>query len=212
MAVRRSTRYPVVMLGNGRRLLGPAGVLGLWVFGLVLLPGCASPGRVVLHQPFAPPAQQNLELAAAQAYYSCTCGEQALAMPFPLPGAQDGPRAFVLYLLAPDGAGTLSVDPASSNGVRGFLIQEVGALAGRSDVQAGSVTVTCDWFSRHRRRIKLDLRCEDGTVIAGQAQLRANPNEIRALETEFAGDVTVVARPDSAAAGERTPPRDSATQ
>lgn len=179
---------------------------------LIMLTGCAAPSSVVLHQPFAPRAQQTLELAAARAYYSCTCGQQTVAMTFPLPGARDGPRAFVLYLLAPDAGGALPVDPTSADGVRGFLIQEVGALAGRSDVQQGSVTVGRDWLSQSRRTIRIDLQCEDGTVITGTAQVQANPNEIRALESEFAGDVTVLAQPETASAGGRTQPRETTNQ
>jgi len=74
------------------------------------------------------------------------------------------------------------VNPDDPNAAHGFLVQEVGELAGRSDLVAGTVTA--------KRRLELDVRCEDGTVIRGKAKTIDDPATIRAFAKEYAGDIS----------------------
>ena len=157
--------------------------------------GCARRAEIHLRQPFAPPSQQNLKLIGDWAYHTAEGGRQTCLLAFPLPRAQVGTRAWVLYISAPDGLGTRTLErdtagtETGGNAVRGFLIQEVGDLAGRTDFAAGTVRFRGVWLAPHRRIVELDLRCEDGTEIRGRALLDDVASEVHAFERQHAADI-----------------------
>lgn len=94
-----------------------------------------------------------------------------------------------MYLTAPNTLGTIAVDPNADDAAHGFLIQEVGALKGRSDFATGAVTVTAPRHQPRVRRLALDVQTDDGARIVGTARLEILPKAVEALEREFAGDV-----------------------
>lgn len=164
-------------------------VIGLGVLlAAVPLAGCARQAGIVLQQPMAPPSQQSLKLTSDWAYRAVDELHSALALTFPLPGAAGGPRAFVLYVSAPDGR-QVAFDPQAPDGARGFLIQELGALAGRSDFVAGTLRVRPVLFSPRLHRVDLNVRCDDGTEISGTAIVEDVPRQVQIFEREFAADV-----------------------
>jgi hypothetical protein len=165
-----------------------AGAL-LAALALTAATGCAPRSRLELVQPFAPPSQQCVELASDWAYQAADGQRQTWLLAYPLPGSETGLRAYALYLSAPDRTGTLRVDRQAPEGMRGFLVQEVGHLAGRTDVVAGTVTCKRPMFGADRRKLQFDLECEDGTVIRGKATVRGTPSEIRAFEQAYELDV-----------------------
>jgi hypothetical protein len=163
----------------------------------LLLAGCGPRTEIVLRQPFAPPAQQILRLATDHGYRAVVDDRQTCVFTFPLPGAAAGPRAFIIYISAPDKPDTLPVAPENPEGVRGFLIQEIGALAGRSDFVGGTLRCRSVFLAPRLRRLDLDLRTADGAEIVGRATIGEAPREVLALEREFAGDVAQLAPPTS---------------
>lgn len=187
------------------------GVAGLALGITLLMPpaGCARKAELRVRQPFAPPSQQNLKLAGRCAYHTTLADRQTCLLTFPLPGAADGPRAFVLYVSAPDGLGRVPVDPRDPHAVRGFFVQEVGRLTGRADFAAGEIRFRKVWLAPRFRRIDFNVRCDDGTVIQGRALTESVPIEVRAFEREYAVDVALLGSPESQpAAAQQTRPRD----
>ena len=165
------------------------------------LSGCAPKAEVVLHQPFAPPSQQELKLASNWAFEAAAGGRRIWLLEFPLPSSPDGPRDFHLYLSTPDAdQGFLGqdfiVDQSSSTGVRGFLIQEVGQLRGKTQVATGQVRVTRSWLDWRRRLLEVNLACNDGTQIIGRALADPLASEIAAFERRYSGDVAALAPPE----------------
>lgn len=163
--------------------------------------GCAPKAEVVLHQPFAPPSQQELKLASNWAFEAAAGGRRIWLLAFPLPSSPDGPRDFHLYLSTPDvDRGFLGqdfvVDQSSSSGVRGFFIQEVGQLRGKTQVAAGQVRVSRSWLDWHRRLLEVNLACNDGTKIIGRALADPLASEIAAFERRYSGDVAALAPPE----------------
>lgn len=180
---------------------GHSGVWWLWAVGFILPAGCGPRAEIVLHQPFAPPSQQHLQLAGDRTYFATEGNQQVWAATFSLPGAADGPRAFVLYACGPDAPGRLPVAPLEPTAVSGFVIQEVGALAGRSDFLRGTVTCHDVWLAPNLRRVDFDVWCEDGVHLTGRAVARRDPARVRTLEREFAGDVLLVRHATAQPAG-----------
>jgi hypothetical protein len=179
--------YADAMSGTSRR--NPHRVIGLGLLLLTLsLPGCARKNEVVLHQPLAPPSQQTLKLAGDWAFHAGDGQRDAYALAFPLPGSIGGPRAFVIYISVPD-RGNLQVDPLAPDGVKGFFVQELGALSGRSDFVSGSLRSRPVLFAPRFRRLDLNIRCDDGTEITGQAVVEEVPRQVWAFEREFAADI-----------------------
>lgn len=153
------------------------------------LVGCGSDAQVFLDQPLAPPSQRQIELAGDAA--SCAVGGPHLktVAEFALPGSVRGPRAFVLYVATPATPGVYQIDPASEGAARGFLIQLVGQLAGRANSTSGTLEVANVWLAPDRRKLTLDVACDDGTRLTGQLLATQRPEDVAALEREFAADV-----------------------
>jgi hypothetical protein len=198
--------------GMIRRRCGISG----WISGaigggilLVSLAGCQRQADVTLYQRFAPRAQQELKLIGDEAYVVTSGDEQTCLLMSALPNALRGPRAFVLYFRGPNVTGRVPVDPNQSVAVRGFLVQEVGALAGRTDFAAGSVTYRDVPFRPGWRNLVLDVRCEDGTEIRGKVIAESGPAEVRAYERRHAPDVATLSPATQPAEGQPTHTRAS---
>lgn len=155
----------------------------------LLVAGCQRQADITLSQPHAPPSQQQLKLISDGAYVAQREQERVCLLTFALPGSMRGPRAFVIYFCGPDADGRVRVDPQDAAGIRGFLIQEVGALAGRTDLVDGVVTFRSVPWQPERMEVELDVRCEDGTTIRGKALAESFPTEVRAFERQYAADV-----------------------
>lgn len=159
--------------------------------------GCARKADFTLHQPFAPPAQRNLKLVSESAFYAPGAERCAYALTFPLPGAADGPRAFVVYLTAPGDVGRWPATPEDAQAVRGFLIQELGTLAGRSNFVAGTLDVRKVLLFPRLRRLDVNLRTDDGAEFSGRGFTEHLPRGVQAIEREFAADVALLTPPSA---------------
>lgn len=176
------------------------------------LGGCGTRSRVELLQPTAPPSQQHLKLSSDWSYESSAAGRQTWLLAYPLPGSRAGLRAFVIYLSAPNRSGTIPVNPDNPDAVHGFLVQEVGQLAGRTDLVGGAVRIRNPWLSKGKRRLDIDLHCEDGTTIRGRATAENAPGPIRAFEQEYELDVLEILPQTQPSTGGRTAPRGATVQ
>ncbi len=177
------------MSGRPRGLRLRCAAPGLLAGGLWLLAGCSPSAEFVLHQPFAPPSQQTLKLTCERAYHVGAGDTQTSVLAFPLPGAVEGPRAFVMYLSSPNRTGRVAVAPHDPQGARGFLIQELGALAGRSDFAEGTVRYRRVLLAPRMRQLDVSIRTQDGAEISGQAFLEESPTGVESFEREFSADV-----------------------
>lgn len=164
---------------------------------LTLLAGCGHQAEIVLLQPDAPPSQQHIEIDSEAAYYAPEGQWQRCMLTFPLPGTHRGPRAFIVYIWAPNTIGESAVNRIDDGGVRGFLIQEIGHRAGRTDFASGTVTFKKVWLRPQKRKVELDVVCKDGTTIQGEAVVMEAAATLQALEREFAADVAGVTHSDT---------------
>ncbi len=164
-------------------------------FVALLLTGCAHTSSFTLHQPFAPPSQQCMRLESERAFYSIEGNEQIAALTFSLPGAVAGPRAFVIYVTSPLGTHARTIVPQDAATARGFIIQEIGKLAGRSDFTDGNVQFRNLPFVPQARRLNLDVRTADGARLVGSAVLEYDSRAVAALRREFAADIATLRPP-----------------
>jgi len=172
-----------------RWLWGPLLVIGLVPMGA----GCGGKADIVLHQPFAPPTQQDMRLVSDRAFCRRGPAEETCALTFGLPGHKGGVRAFVLYVTGPSDLKPPRVASDEQGAVRGFLIQEVGNLAGRTDFVAGEVRCRKLFLRKRLWQLDFDVRCEDGTRITGRARVGEDPRAVRAIERAFAADISSLA-------------------
>lgn len=169
--------------------------LGTWVgvFALVVCAsGCARQSEVVLCQPFAPPSQQELRLTSRWAFSTVDSGRRNCLLAFPLPRAKDGPRDFLLYLSAPNDRGRFHVNPEHPASVRGFLVQAVGDLKGKTTLTDGTIAVRGVWLKPRWLRLDLALRCDDGAAISGRVFLQDAPAEVHSFERQYAADIALL--------------------
>lgn len=190
------------------------------VMATLLSPGCSNPAQVSLLQPFAPAGQQILDLSTETAYEEERDGHRHVIAAFPRPHDPTGPRDFVLYMeirtdrlgqgpaplpdwlkfLLPGRAdlpyGARCVPPDNErgevSGLRGFLVQRVGRLAGRTEFVEGRVTRDRRWNDRDARGLMLDVRCHDGTRITGRIRPRPGGAEMAALLRRHAADIAAL--------------------
>jgi hypothetical protein len=94
----------------------------------------------MLLQPFAPPSQQHMKLKSRWAFITAGSERRSCLLELPLPnGDADDPRDFHLYLSLPNRKGTLPVALENDGAARGFFIQEVGHLSGKTKFVGGTV-------------------------------------------------------------------------
>jgi hypothetical protein len=172
---------------------------------LLALSGCTLPNEIRLHQPQAPPIQRALRLTSTWAYFQASGARLTCLLAFPLPGAVDGPRDFLIYLSAPAGAGPIEFGQSGPDAPGGFLIQATGLRRGKTVFVGGSATVGKPFLDPHRRALELDVACDDGSRITGRALLSAAPEELRRFERRYAGDIALLAAPASQPATQRAP-------
>ena len=178
-----------------------AGLLGCTsnlAFALVWLlgSGCAAPRPAIeFTQPFAPPSQKSLLLDPRSVSIAEIEGRGCVLVALPLPGAKDGPTAYRLFVSAPSLIGEHPVT-ATPDGARGFLIQSIGALAGKSPIASGMVRFSTPWLSKGGTRFEFDLRCEDDATIKGATFANSDAAAIRRFIQEYSGDVAAL-RTDS---------------
>jgi hypothetical protein len=186
------------------------------VAAILLLPGCATPPRVQLNQPFAPPSQRFLALTPATAATTAADGRRAVLVGFTLPGATSGVRAYSLYLTFDDAAGHKPVDDDAEDAARGFFLQEVGQLKGKSVCAAGEIRYEPAGLLQPEDQLTLDVRCEDGTYLYGAVPLRTDPAAVRAFERRYAGDLLALRKsapsPADSESPEATAPRRAAAR
>jgi hypothetical protein len=181
--------------------------IGLGTLALGLLAGCAPRAEFTLSQPFAPPAQQRLLLASDWAYDAPGGDQERCLLAFPLAGSKEPPRAYAIYLLVPGEKGTYSVAPGPK-GVQGFLIQELGrTLKGRTDFATGTVTCAPVFLKPREHRVELDVQCQDGSHIVGQAVVEDVAPEVKAFERQYAADVKSLRPTTQPSPAEETPTR-----
>lgn len=159
-------------------------VTGVW------LCGCASGGQLAVEQRQLSGPEQHLDLVASTAQFDLDSdGVVRYCLAFPLPGARSG-RQFLLYLRTPASAGSSEMGQSLPDGrrVAGFFIQVSGRHKGLTEIAGGRIE-TAD-ASTARRRIRLDLRCSDGTVLTGEFVAERDALALRDFEQrERPGDV-----------------------
>lgn len=157
---------------------------------LLVAGGCAQRTTATLHQPFASSGQRELRLGDPQAYVRTESEQRVVVASFSRPGSTDGSRDFVLYFVTPAREGVLLADATPESKVRGFLIQMVGELRGKTGIVGGRLMVrAAPWPRRDRYDLSLSLLCEDGASIVGRIHARESSAETRRFERRFAGDV-----------------------
>lgn len=172
---------------------------------LCTLPACAPRATITLDQPHAPVSQQRMELSSAWGYTFSGGGTREVLLDFPLPGRKDGPRDFRLFLQLPDGQPVTHAGRDDPSAARGFFVQEVGRMRGKTEFTGGTVGTGGVFLQPGRRRIDLQLECDDGTRIAGRAFVEENAEELRAFRRRFAADVLAL-RAESQPAQTRAAP------
>lgn len=143
----------------------------------------------MLHQPFAPPSQQELRLKSRWAFGGAGPERYRCLLDFPRPWEADGPRDFHIYVTVPDVEGEWVVSPDNPDGAHGFLIQEVGQLRGKTEFTAGMVGCRRVFLQPRLRRLDLSVQCADETSIVGKAYVEIGERKLRKFEREFAADV-----------------------
>jgi hypothetical protein len=160
--------------------------------------GCARDARLTLQQDAAPPGQKDIRLASDWAYVNDASGRREVLLAFPLPGAEVGPRDFLLYLSIPRENGTHNVSDSGS-GVSGLLLQKVGMLAGKTTLESGTVECKPSLMRPDVLDLEVNVVCDDGTRIRGEAKMRPSEGELRAFRDAYAVDISLLNDP---AAGE----------
>jgi hypothetical protein len=151
--------------------------------------GCSRRAEVVLRQPFAPPSQQQMELKSRWAFSAMGDGHCRCLLGFPSPGSDDGTRDFHVYLTFPDVDRALVLARDEPDGARGFLIQEIGLLRGKTEFTDGTVRCRRVFLYPRLRRLDLDVRCADGASVSGKAYVEIDEREMHRFEQDFAADV-----------------------
>lgn len=187
---------------RGRR--GFLGALAVWAAAL-LSAGCSPKGRITLHQPHAPPAQQRLHLSSGWAFTNLTGETREVLLDFPLPGRKEGPRDFRFYLQMPAASGVHTLSRGDEGAARGFFIQEVGRLRGKTDLVRGTVRVRSAPTAPRLLRIDLDAECDDGTRVTGTATVMASGEELRSFTRRYAADVAALRAAQPEASDEQAP-------
>ncbi len=174
--------------------VGPACRRPLPIIGAVVvvhfLAGCSARNSLIVRQDSAPPTQQRMKLASDWGYYAHGDeGRLSCLLAFPLPASRAGPRDFLLYLSLPAAEGTHAIAPGGESGGRGFFIQKKGSLRGITYLAGGAATVRDVWMQPGRKRIELELVCDDATRLNGSGTIEAAPSELEAFEARYMHDI-----------------------
>ncbi|MBU0637707.1 MAG: hypothetical protein KKB50_02490 [Planctomycetes bacterium] len=155
--------------------------------------GCAPRAELVLHQPFAATSQRELQLSSQCAFCDSEDSRRSCLLAFPLPGASDGPHDFLVYLDAPAAKGRIPIDATQPQSARGFLIQSVGRLAGKTVFSSGTIRCRKVWYAPRLYRFDLDVSCDDGSRITGTARVAPDEQPMRTFARTHAADIAALA-------------------
>ena len=174
----------------------------------LLATGCGPSATLHLVQPSLPGWQRHLNLKAESACWTSNGKTDRVLVEFPPPGASTGRPLVILYLRLPVGVDDPVVAAKSEVCAKGFFIQTRGRYAGLSAVVGGSISVEGHSFSRTApRKIKFDLKCEDGSLLVGTILARRDDWALHQFETKRRPvDVEMLARePTPAPATQKGP-------
>lgn len=146
---------------------------------------------MTLHQPFAPNSQRDMTLVSDRAYGGRDEGRGVCLLEFPRPGTRTS-RDFLLYVDLPAAQGEWEFDSADPDGARGFLIQEVGDLRGKTMLKSGRMRLRNVWWSSTRRRIDLRATSEDGATIDLAGVVREAPSQMSGFKRRYAADIALL--------------------
>lgn len=159
-----------------------------------VLCGCQPQPGLRLLQPTAPYSQREIPLSTDRAHYVVRSDQLIALLEAPLPGAKDGPPAFEVYLVLQDRPDSQIVGPVEQADARGFLIQDVGRLAGKSHLESGVLTVRRVWL-KSRYRLEIDAETDDGARLVGDIELTPRGEAIARFERRRAADVAALNDP-----------------
>lgn len=161
--------------------------------------GCTTnSATVTVQQEHAPPSQKKMTLKSDWAFTARQDDRRLCLADFTLPGAVDGPRDFRVFVILPGSADSAEIGHGES-AARGFFLQKVGRLRGKTEFTSGSVQLSTSRLNPRQRQLRLvDVQCADGTRLDGIAGLRESEDELRVFLLQHAGDVAAL---DSGAPG-----------
>lgn len=151
--------------------------------------GCATERRVLLTQEFAPAAQKVLYLDEPRAFFAEQDASRTLAASFPLPGSSAGPTAYVLLARGPAGVDEWTI---GADGARGFLIQELGTLRGKSMLASGTIRFSSALFKPGWRDVDVALRCVDGAELNGDFNAQRSAPDTAAVARRYRADAELL--------------------
>jgi hypothetical protein len=167
--------------------------------GISLLVGCGARVRLEVTQPGQPPPRDRLDLTGKWAFFDKGADCDRILLALAHPGAVDGARQYYLYLRVPPGKGKFTVgQPLSEEGDAGrccgFYIQRTGELAGLGTLVAGELKIGGRPFDGGKIRTgRVNLECDDGTIIEGRFTARRGALELRDFEQDkYAADVAAL--------------------
>ncbi len=145
--------------------------VALWSVSAVtmILHGCTpAVSEIRLLQPHMDRWQRDLQLRTEQTFWSPDKQSERILAEFPLPGATSGNPMYLLYLLIEAGEPSQELTASPSSAAKGFFIQIRGDHAGLALITAGKIQIEKSSLSSEAvRRLRIDLRCEDGTRLTG---------------------------------------------
>lgn len=154
--------------------------------------GCASSAVTLsIQQDHAPPSQRNMTLKSDWAFTARQDDRRLCLADCSLPGSVDGPRDFRVFVILPGNVEAAEVG-RGAGAARGFFLQKVGRLRGKTEFSSGRVKLSTTRLSRNQHEIALDVECKDGTKISGTARLRLSDDELRLFLMQHAGDVAAL--------------------
>lgn len=130
-----------------------------------------------------------MTLRTGRAVSAAAAGRWSCALDFPLPGSAAGPCEFHVYVTLPGPEGEYAIAPDDPHGARGFLIQDVGLLCGKTEFMSGTLRCRPVFLRPHLRRLDLQVQCADGTSISGQVRVEIDERALRKFERDFARDI-----------------------
>ncbi len=158
----------------------------------IFLTGCAkSAVTLSIQQDHAPPSQRNMTLTSDWAFTARQDDRRLCLADCSLPGSVDGPRDFRVFVILPASVEAAEVG-RGTGAARGFFLQKVGRLRGKTEFASGKVKLRTGRFNKNQHEIELEVECADGTKISGTAKLRASDDELRVFLMQHAGDVAAL--------------------
>lgn len=158
--------------------------------------GCAAPAaNLRVEQPSPTSRQREMQLVSDWGYFTHGEPRDRYLLLFPLPGATGGDEQFVLYVRAATGQGERGCGPLLPAAPRfdGFFIQTRGDRPGLTNFMSGIVAVKGGAFGgKNRRRLELQIQCEDGTVLMGKSKVEYDRFRLRDFEDRHLGDIAVL--------------------